>query len=99
MVKVGANGEVETVEQEKGEEAHAEVEEELEEVGSQLLEEEEEEDVGEALNDDSNWGKDPEYQPPSGVVKKAKKVMSNLRFWKRVEIVQCSLTEPAARPG
>lgn len=78
MVKVGANGEVETVEQEKGEEAHTEVEEELEEVESQLLEEEEE-DVGEPLNDDSNWGKDPEYQPPSGVVKKTKKVMSKFQ--------------------
>lgn len=48
-------------------------EEEDEEVGNQLLEEGEEEPV-QPPNDDPNWAKDPDYQPPSGVVKKIKKV-------------------------
>uniref|UniRef100_A0A3B4ZG88 Transcriptional repressor CTCF n=1 Tax=Stegastes partitus TaxID=144197 RepID=A0A3B4ZG88_9TELE len=52
VVKVGANGEVETVEQEEG-----------------------------PPNDDPNWAKDPDYQPPSGVVKKTKKgKKSRLRY-------------------
>uniref|UniRef100_A0AAQ5XET1 Transcriptional repressor CTCF n=1 Tax=Amphiprion ocellaris TaxID=80972 RepID=A0AAQ5XET1_AMPOC len=51
VVKVGANGEVETVEQE------------------------------EEGNDDTNWAKDPDYQPPSGIVKKTKKgKKSRLRY-------------------
>ncbi|XP_017289401.1 transcriptional repressor CTCF-like isoform X2 [Kryptolebias marmoratus] len=78
VVKVGANGEVETVEQEKEAEAHAEEEGEL--VGNQLLEEDVDEPV-QSLNDDSNWCKDPDYQPPSGVVKKTKKgKKSRLRY-------------------
>ncbi|XP_072242644.1 transcriptional repressor CTCF isoform X1 [Leuresthes tenuis] len=79
VVKVGANGEVETVEQEDGAEAHPE-EEEDEEVGNQLLVEGEDEPV-QTPNDDPNWAKDPDYQPPSGVVKKAKKgKKSRLRY-------------------
>ncbi|KAM9753654.1 LOW QUALITY PROTEIN: transcriptional repressor CTCF-like [Menidia menidia] len=78
VVKVGANGEVETVEQEEGAEAHPE-EEEDEEVGDQLLEGEDE--PVQPPNDDPNWAKDPDYQPPSGVVKKAKKgKKSRLRY-------------------
>ncbi|XP_067356656.1 transcriptional repressor CTCF [Channa argus] len=80
VVKVGANGEVETVEQEEeGGEAHVE-EEEDEEVGNQLLEEGEEEPI-QRPNDDPNWTKDPDYQPPSGAIKKTKKGKKNrLRY-------------------
>uniref|UniRef100_A0A3Q4HD98 Transcriptional repressor CTCF n=1 Tax=Neolamprologus brichardi TaxID=32507 RepID=A0A3Q4HD98_NEOBR len=80
VVKVGANGEVETVEQEEeGAETQPD-EEEDEEVGNQLLEEGEEEPV-QPPNDDPNWAKDPDYQPPSGVVKKIKKgKKSRLRY-------------------
>ncbi|KAG7231012.1 hypothetical protein INR49_025041 [Caranx melampygus] len=79
VVKVGANGEVETVEQEEGGEAHHE-EEEDEEVGNQLLEEGEDEPIQPA-NDDPTWTKDPDYQPPSGIVKKTKKgKKSRLRY-------------------
>lgn len=63
---------METVEQEEeGGEAHPEEEEE-EEVGNQLLEEGEDEPI-QPQNDDPNWAKDPDYQPPSGAVKKTKK--------------------------
>lgn len=80
VVKVGANGEVETVEQEEeGAETQPD-EEEDEEVGNQLLEEGEEEPL-QPPNDDPNWAKDPDYQPPSGVVKKIKKgKKSRLRY-------------------
>ncbi|XP_034389914.1 transcriptional repressor CTCF-like isoform X2 [Cyclopterus lumpus] len=78
VVKVGANGEVETVEQEEGE-AHPE--EEDEEVGNQLLDEVEEEDPIQPQNDDQTWAKDPDYQPPSGGLKKPKKGKKNrLRY-------------------
>lgn len=71
MVKVGANGEVEMVEQEEGE-AHLEEEEE-DEVGNQLLDEVEEEPI-QPQNDDPTWAKDPDYQPPSsGGLRKPKK--------------------------
>lgn len=72
MVKVGANGEVETVEQEEGVEAHSEEDEDDAEVGQQLLEEGEE--AAQPANHHQNWAKDPDYQPPSGGIKKAKKV-------------------------
>ncbi|XP_040894001.1 transcriptional repressor CTCF [Toxotes jaculatrix] len=80
VVKVGANGEVETVEQEEeGGEAHPE-EEEDEEVGNQMLEEGEDEPI-QPPNDDPNWAKDPDYQPPSGAIKKTKKgKKSRLRY-------------------
>uniref|UniRef100_A0A3Q2THF7 Transcriptional repressor CTCF n=1 Tax=Fundulus heteroclitus TaxID=8078 RepID=A0A3Q2THF7_FUNHE len=74
VVKVGANGEVETVEQEEGVEAHHEQDEEDEEVGHQLLEERDE--PVQAPHEDQIWAKDPDYQPPSGVVKKSKKNVS-----------------------
>ncbi|XP_036001241.1 transcriptional repressor CTCF [Fundulus heteroclitus] len=79
VVKVGANGEVETVEQEEGVEAHHEQDEEDEEVGHQLLEERDE--PVQAPHEDQIWAKDPDYQPPSGVVKKSKKgKKSRLRY-------------------
>ncbi|KAF6716347.1 Transcriptional repressor CTCF [Oryzias melastigma] len=79
VVKVGANGEVETVEQEEEAEVHAEDEDD-EDVGNQLLDEGEEEPI-QPPNDDPTWAKDPDYQPPSGVVKKGKKgKKSRLRY-------------------
>ncbi|XP_062245015.1 transcriptional repressor CTCF [Platichthys flesus] len=79
VVKVGANGEVETVEQEEeGGQGHHE--EEDEEVGNQLLEEGEDGPI-KTPNDDPNWAKDPDYQPPSGILKKTKKgKKSRLRY-------------------
>ncbi|XP_077953364.1 transcriptional repressor CTCF isoform X2 [Gasterosteus aculeatus] len=80
VVKVGANGEVETVEQEDEGEAHPEEEEEEdEEVGNQLLDEVEE--PIHPQNDDASWAKDPDYQPPHGAFKKPKKgKKSRLRY-------------------
>ncbi|XP_023205182.1 transcriptional repressor CTCF-like isoform X2 [Xiphophorus maculatus] len=79
VVKVGANGEVETVEQEEGVEAHSEEDEDDAEVGQQLLEEGEE--AAQPPNHHQNWAKDPDYQPPSGGIKKAKKgKKSRLRY-------------------
>lgn len=72
MVKVGANGEVETVEQEEeGIETHPVEEEEEHEVGEVLEGEDEQVQI---QNDDSAWSKDPDYQPPSAILKKSKKV-------------------------
>ena len=59
--------------EEEGGDAHPEEEEEDEEVGNQLLEEGEDEPIRPS-NDDPNWVKDPDYQPPSGTIKKTKKV-------------------------
>uniref|UniRef100_A0A3Q3JI61 Transcriptional repressor CTCF n=1 Tax=Monopterus albus TaxID=43700 RepID=A0A3Q3JI61_MONAL len=79
VVKVGANGEVETVEQED-EGGEAQLEEEDEEVGNQLLEEGEDEPI-QPPHEDPNWAKDPDYQPPSATVKKTKKgKKSRLRY-------------------
>ncbi|XP_068458713.1 transcriptional repressor CTCF isoform X1 [Clinocottus analis] len=79
VVKVGANGEVETVEQEEGGEGQP-IEEDDEEVGNQLLDEGEEEPL-QPQNDDPTWAKDPDYQPPSGSLKKTKKGKQNrLRY-------------------
>ena len=73
MVKVGANGEVETVEQEEeGTETHPVEEEEEEHEVTQVLEGEDE--PTQVQNDDSAWSKDPDYQPPSAAIKKTKKV-------------------------
>lgn len=58
--------------EEEGGEVHAE-EEEDEEVGNQLLEEVEDDSI-QPSNDDPTWTKDPDYHPPSGAIKKAKKV-------------------------
>ncbi|XP_056454970.1 transcriptional repressor CTCF isoform X1 [Gadus chalcogrammus] len=83
VVKVGANGEVETVEQEEeGTETHPlEEEDEVEQEVTQVLEGEDE--PAQVQNDDSAWSKDPDYQPPSAALKKSKKVMgkkSRLRY-------------------
>lgn len=89
VVKVGANGEVETVEQEEeGAETQHE-EEEDEEVGNQLLVEGDEEPV-QPTNDDPNWAKDPDYQPPSGIVKKTKKVSWIILCNSRSETLCCN---------
>lgn len=66
-MKVGANGEVETVEQD---ELHGHEE--------QSLQQQEEEDIPEAQNDDPTWAKDPDYTPPVKKTKKTKK--SKLRY-------------------
>ncbi|KAI4877902.1 hypothetical protein NFI96_016786 [Prochilodus magdalenae] len=66
VVKVGANGEVETVEQDELQ-AHEE----------QPLQQEEEE-MPEPQNDDPTWAKDPDYTPPVKKPKKTKK--SKLRY-------------------
>ncbi|XP_026086608.1 transcriptional repressor CTCF-like isoform X2 [Carassius auratus] len=66
VVKVGANGEVETVEQD-----------ELQAQDNQPPQQEEE-DMVEAQNEDPNWSKDPDYTPPVKKAKKTKK--SKLRY-------------------
>ncbi len=66
VVKVGANGEVETVEQD-----------ELQ-VQDDQPPQQEEEDMVEAQNEDPAWSKDPDYTPPVKKVKKIKK--SKLRY-------------------
>ncbi|KAL0168101.1 hypothetical protein M9458_036323, partial [Cirrhinus mrigala] len=66
VVKVGANGEVETVEQD-----------ELQAQDDQPPQQEEE-DMAEAQNEDPTWSKDPDYTPPVKKVKKTKK--SKLRY-------------------
>ncbi|XP_015254853.1 PREDICTED: transcriptional repressor CTCF-like [Cyprinodon variegatus] len=78
VVKVGANGEVETVEQEELQAAHDEL---------QAVQEEEEEDeeVGEPEaavppQDDPEWSKDPDYQPIAAVRKGKKGKKSRLRY-------------------
>lgn len=71
VVKVGANGEVETVEQEEGEAPTEEQDDE--EVGNQMLEEVEDEHI-QPQNEDPSWAKDPDYQPPSTAIRKLKKV-------------------------
>lgn len=75
VVKVGANGEVETVEQEE-EEGQGPLEEDVDdqmddEMGAHI----------QPVADDSTWAKDPDYQPPTGAVKKVKKgKKSRLRY-------------------
>lgn len=66
-MKVGANGEVETVEQD-----------ELPSHEEQSLQQQEEEEVPEPQNDDPTWAKDPDYAPPVKKAKKTKK--SKLRY-------------------
>lgn len=79
MVKVGANGEVETVEQEELDAAH----EELQVTGAEL--DEEDEEVAEAepvepQQEDPEWTKDPDYQPITSVRKGKKGKKSRLRY-------------------
>ncbi|XP_046719993.1 transcriptional repressor CTCF isoform X2 [Silurus meridionalis] len=67
VVKVGANGEVETVEQD-----------ELQGHEEQALQQQEEDEISEPQNDDPTWAKDPDYTPPVKKTKKTKK--SKLRY-------------------
>ncbi|XP_075966059.1 transcriptional repressor CTCF-like isoform X1 [Anarhichas minor] len=80
VVKVGANGEVETVEQEELQAVH----EELQEVRGEMEEEEEEAAEVETtvpLQEDPEWTKDPDYQPISGIRSRGKKgKKSRLRY-------------------
>ncbi|XP_034045565.1 LOW QUALITY PROTEIN: transcriptional repressor CTCF-like [Thalassophryne amazonica] len=77
VVKVGANGEVETVEQEELQAAH----EELQVTG---VEEEEEEAVDEEpvepQQEEPQWAKDPDYQPVAAVRKGKKGKKNRLRY-------------------
>ncbi|XP_065812778.1 transcriptional repressor CTCF isoform X1 [Labrus bergylta] len=77
VVKVGANGEVETVEQEEEEGGVVHPVEEDEMGSHQLLEEGEDEPM-QPPSEDPTWSKDPDYQPPIGGIKKSKK--SRLRY-------------------
>lgn len=76
MVKVGANGEVETVEQEELQAAHEELQ------GAR--EEEDEEEAAEVepvpQQEDPEWTKDPDYQPITAVRKGKKGKKSRLRY-------------------
>uniref|UniRef100_A0A1A8D912 Transcriptional repressor CTCF n=1 Tax=Nothobranchius kadleci TaxID=1051664 RepID=A0A1A8D912_NOTKA len=79
VVKVGANGEVETVEQEELQAAHEELE------AVQEEDEEEDEETGEIepsvpQQDDPDWSKDPDYQPIAAVRKGKKGKKSRLRY-------------------
>lgn len=79
VVKVGANGEVETVEQEELQAAHDELQ------GAREEEEEEEEGAAEVetavpQQEDPEWTKDPDYQPITTVRKGKKGKKSRLRY-------------------
>uniref|UniRef100_A0AAZ1WZC1 C2H2-type domain-containing protein n=1 Tax=Oreochromis aureus TaxID=47969 RepID=A0AAZ1WZC1_OREAU len=79
VVKVGANGEVETVEQEELQAAHEELQ------GTRVEEEEEDEEPAEVETsvppqDDPEWTKDPDYQPITAVRKGKKGKKSRLRY-------------------
>ncbi len=77
MVKVGANGEVETVEQEELQAAHGDLQ--------GPIGEEEEEEAAEVeatvpQQEDPEWSKDPDYQPITAVRKGKKGKKSRLRY-------------------
>lgn len=81
MVKVGANGEVETVEQEELQAAH----EELQGTRGGEEEGEEEEEAAEvepavSQQEDPEWTKDPDFQPITTVRKGKKGKKSRLRY-------------------
>ncbi|XP_042351816.1 transcriptional repressor CTCF-like isoform X2 [Plectropomus leopardus] len=78
VVKVGANGEVETVEQEELQAAH----EEFQEVRGEAEEEEPAEiEATVPQQDEQEWAKDPDYQPIANVRTKGKKgKKSRLRY-------------------
>lgn len=76
---MGANGEVETIEQEELEAAH----EELQGTRGELDEEEEEPAEAETIEpqqEDPEWSKDPDYMPISSVRKGKKGKKSCLRY-------------------
>ncbi|MGH0132396.1 UNVERIFIED_CONTAM: hypothetical protein FKN15_049222 [Acipenser sinensis] len=70
VVKVGANGEVETVEQEELHHQQQQIEQQHQQQQQQQQQSQQ--------NEDSTWQKDPDYQPPSKKSKKTKK--SKLRY-------------------
>ncbi|XP_028298990.1 transcriptional repressor CTCF-like isoform X2 [Gouania willdenowi] len=79
VVKVGANGEVETVEQEELQAAHEELQ------GHGEEEEEEEDETAEIettipQKEDPEWTKDPDYLPIAGIRKGKKGKKSRLRY-------------------
>ncbi|KAM9826326.1 transcriptional repressor CTCF isoform 1-T1 [Syngnathus typhle] len=76
VVKVGANGEVETVEQEELQAVHDELQ------GTRADEEQEDADVAdqEPLESQPAWQKDPDYQPITTVRKVKKGKKSRLRY-------------------
>ncbi|KAM9861231.1 transcriptional repressor CTCF-like [Aulostomus maculatus] len=79
VVKVGANGEVETVEQEELQAVHEDFQ------GSRLDEEEDEEvapeqEPQEPTQEEAEWQKDPDYQPITSVRKGKKGKKSRLRY-------------------
>uniref|UniRef100_A0A3B3CZT3 Transcriptional repressor CTCF n=1 Tax=Oryzias melastigma TaxID=30732 RepID=A0A3B3CZT3_ORYME len=78
VVKVGANGEVETVEQEELQAAQDELQ------GPEGDEVEEDEEAAEIVTsvpqDDPDWTKDPEYQPITAIRKGKKGKKSRLRY-------------------
>ncbi|KAF3686400.1 Transcriptional repressor CTCF 11-zinc finger protein CCCTC-binding factor CTCFL -like protein [Channa argus] len=78
VVKVGANGEVETVEQEELQAAH----EELQGARGEVDEDEEPAEVEppEPHQEDPEWSKDPDYQPISAIRKGKKGKKSRLRY-------------------
>lgn len=77
MVKVGANGEVETVEQEELQAAH-------EELQGSMAEEEGEEpaeiETAVPQQEEAEWSKDPDYQPITTLRKGKKGKKSRLRY-------------------
>ncbi|CAJ1049164.1 transcriptional repressor CTCF-like [Xyrichtys novacula] len=75
VVKVGANGEVETVEQEELQTAHEELQGTRGEEG-----EEEAIETAEPQPEDPEWTKDPDYQPITAVRKAKKGKKSRLRY-------------------
>ncbi|KAF7660592.1 hypothetical protein LDENG_00279270 [Lucifuga dentata] len=79
VVKVGANGEVETVEQEELQAAHEELQ------GTRVEEDEEEEvavdeEPAEIQQEDPEWSKDPDYQPIASIRRGKKGKKSRLRY-------------------
>lgn len=73
---MGANGEVETIEQEELQAAH----DELQGAGGEEDEEAAEVDPPESQQEDPEWSKDPDYQPISSARKGKKVKKSRLRY-------------------
>lgn len=80
VVKVGANGEVETVEQEELQAAHDELQEAQEEEEEEEEEEMVQPEAAVPQQDDPEWTKDPDYQPITAVRKGKKGKKSRLRY-------------------
>lgn len=77
---MGANGEVETVEQEELQAAHEELQGTQGEGEEEEDEEPAEEEPPESLQDDPEWHKDSDYQPVTTVRKGKKGKKSRLRY-------------------